>query len=183
MKGFNRRTVLRRLGAGIVGSAAVAGTASAGDVGDERRQDSFAWGRGELFEMLEAEPHPPTNDREGNHASHRPLWVIQSMAGTGVAGSDHSPHPAPVPGIDHVVPLDGPSFTAQWHVHLVTDGPFDPSAPLSNVTRTDGDGNYLISADVITSAADAGEITVTPLVNPATGEPDVFTCPIRPHIH
>lgn len=177
-----RRTVLKTLAAGVVGGTTLVGTVDAGSVGDERRQDTFAWGRGVLYEMLESEPHPPTSDDEGDEESHRPLWIIDSMAGTGVAGSEHSPHPAPVPGIDHVVPLDGPSFTAQWHVHVVTDGPFDPN-DLSNVTNTDGNGNYLTSAAAINAAAANGDITVTPLVHPETGEPDVFTCPIRPHNH
>lgn len=181
-----RRTVLKTIGAGVIGSATVVGTASGhGEPTNNRRQDSFTWGEGELYEMLESEPHPPTNDSEGNHHAHRPLWLIASMAGTGVDGAEHSPHPNPMGlPVDHVVPVPGEgggTFSAQWHVHLVTDEPFDfenPFSNLANVTRTDADGAYLTSAEAITSA---NGIFVTPLFDPETGEPDVFTCPVRPH--
>jgi hypothetical protein len=178
----NRRTVLKTIGAGVVGSVAFVGTASAGDWSDERRQDSFTWGRNELWEMLESEPHPPDKDSEGNEPAHRPLWVIDSMAGTGVPGSEHSPHPAPIPGIDHVVPLDGPEFTAQWHVKAVvdpgqpfldTDGDGEPDLP--NFVNQ-ADGTFLTSADRIRTAEDDGDIQVI-------DSPTVFTCPVRPHIH
>ncbi len=100
------------------------------------------------------------------------------MAGTEVSGSEHSPHPNPdgLP-IDHVVPLV--DFSAQWHVTLVSSSDTDPFA----LTNTDGDGNYLTSADAIRTAAATEEVYTYPLSNPATGEPVVFTCPIRPHRH
>lgn len=174
-----RRTLLKTMGAGFVGSTVFAGSASAGNTGDERRQDSFTWAQGDLYEMLEAEPHPPNRDSEGNEEAHRPLWVIASMAGTGEAGSEHSPHPNPegLP-IDHVVPLV--DFSAQWHVHLVvdkeemfidTDG--DGEAETPNLVREDHNGNFLTSASRIQNAT-----------NVAFVDTDVvFTCPIRPHKH
>lgn len=174
-----RRTVLKTIGAVAVGSTAFAGSASAGGTGDERRQESFAWAQNDLYEMLESEPHPPNRDNEGNEEAHRPLWVIASMAGTGVAGSEHSPHPNPegLP-IDHVVPLV--DFSAQWHVHLVVDKerPFvdrdgDGEAETPNLVRTDQNGDFLTSASRIQGAT-----------NVAIIETDVvFTCPIRPHNH
>lgn len=174
-----RRTVLRTMGGAIVGSTVFGGTASASDTSDERRQDSFAWARNDLYEMLEAEPHPPNRDSEGNEAAHRPLWIIKSMAGTGVDGSDHSPHPNPSGApIDHVVPLA--DFSAQWHVHLVVDmeepfvdvdGDGEPETP--NLVRTDHDAQYLTSANRIQNA-DNVAILETEVV---------FTCPIRPHNH
>lgn len=185
-----RRTVLKGIGAGLAGSALLSGKAVAGE-SNPGNDHSYTWANDTLYEMLESEPGHygnglagPGQDSEGNHNAHRPLWVIESMAGTGVPGSEHSPHPAPITGIDHVVPVGpGGVFTAQWHVHLVLDEPFDPSlgfGNLANLTNTDGDGNFLTSADAIQSGSD---IFVVPLFHPDTGEPDVFTCPVRPHQH
>lgn len=183
----NRRTVLKGIGAGVVGSASIVGSASAGgskhgNQTDDHDLTSYAWGDGELWEMLEAEP-PAVNeleagrvDEEGAHESHRPLWVIATVEDPAVEGSEHGPHPNPdgLP-IDHVVPLGGGGeFTAQWHVTLVLNlntGGFE---------NQDGDGNYLLSADTIRSA---NNIATVPLFDPDTGEPAVFTCPIRPHQH
>lgn len=170
----DRRTVLKTLGAGVVGSVAFAGASSAGDTGDERRQDSFTWAQGDLYEMLESEPpgvrdlEPGKIDDEGAHESHRPLWVIAAT------GKEHSPHPNPdgLP-IDHVVPLV--DFSAQWHVTLV----IDPST--DELTNSVGD-DLLLSADAITTAAENGDVVTAPLFTPE-GEPAVFTCPIRPHRH
>ncbi len=121
--------------------------------------------------MLESEPHGGGDD-EGNEAAHRPIWLIKPMTGTGVDGSEHSPHPAPLPfGIDHVVPLEGPSFTAQWHVHFVVEKGRDV-AP-HNLVRTDQNGDYLISASRIQNATNV-DIIETDVV---------FTCPVRPHNH
>ncbi|AFK20027.1 hypothetical protein HFX_2340 [Haloferax mediterranei ATCC 33500] len=168
---FDRRTVLKTIGAGVAGGTTLVGTATAGDTGNNRRQDTFAWGQNTLFEMLESEPHPGSKDNEGNEAAHRPLWLIKPMTDTGVDGSEHSPHPAPLPfDIDHVVPLDGPSFTAQWHVHFVVE---EGGKPPEDLVRTDQNGDYLTSASRIQNATNV-DIIPTDVV---------FTCPIRPHKH
>ncbi|QIO24507.1 hypothetical protein [Haloarcula sp. JP-L23] len=174
---FQRRTILKTIGAGLIGSTAFAGTATAHSGPDnQRRQDSFTWANDTLYEMLEAEPHS-NQDNEGNEPAHRPLWLIDTLAGESVDGAEHSPHPAPLPvPIDHVVPL-GPQgvFTAQWHVHLVVDPLFDPSTqnPFNHLTNKVGD-TFLTSADAINAAETAGDISVIPTAI-------VFTCPVRPH--
>lgn len=181
----NRRTVLKGIGAGVVGSAALVGATSAGDTGDNRRQESFTWADDDLFELLDSEP-PAVNeheegqiDDEGAHQSHRDFWVIDTMKGTGVPGSEHSPHPNPAGlPIDHVVPIGGHGeFTAQWHVTLVLD------SETGELTNQDDDGNFLLSADAIRTADVDGDIVTIPLFDPETGEPAVFTCPVRPHRH
>lgn len=162
----NRRTVLKTLGASVVSGTVLSGSASADDSGDERRQDSFAWAQNTLYDMLESEPHPPDEDDEGDEEAHRPLWVIATMAGTGVDGAEHSPHPNPQNApIDHVVPVV--DFSAQWHVHLVWE------EGTTNFTRIDQNGDYLTSASRIRNATNV-DIIPTDVV---------FTCPIRPHSH
>lgn len=175
----SRRTVLNGIGAGFVGTVTFVGAASAGNTGDNRKQESFTWADGDLYEMLESEP-PAVNDLEGGeideegaHESHRPLWVIEKT------GREHSPHPNPddLP-IDHVVPIGGGGeFTAQWHVTLVVD------PDTGSLTNQDGDGNFLLSANAIRSAETQRDIVTVPLSDPETGEPAVFTCPVRPHQH
>lgn len=161
---IDRRKALKLVGGGIVGGTTLVGTARAGDTGDERRQDSFAWAQNDLYEMLDTESE---NDDEGDEEAHRTLWLIASMAGTGVDGAEHSPHPNPPDRpIDHVVPLEGPSFTAQWHVHEVRDSE-------SGELVRKADGKYLTSASRIQNATSV-DIVPTPIV---------FTCPIRPHKH
>lgn len=172
-----RRTALRILGAGLVGGTTLGGTASAEETGTNRRQDSFAWAQGNLMEMLEAEPHPISRDSEGNEEAHRPLWIIATMEGTDVAGSEHSPHPNPEGSpIDHVVPLV--DFSAQWHVLTVHEAVEDENGetipgPLTNYTDSQG---YLTSASAIRGAKEDGDVVTVET-------PIVFTCPIRPHRH
>lgn len=182
LRHIDRRTVLKTIGIGVVGSSAITGLASAHDP-ENRRHDSFTWAQGDIYEMLDAEPpdvrdlEPGTVDHEGEHESHRPIWLIASMEGTGVDGSEHSPHPNP-PGlpIDHVVPIGGGGeFTAQWHITTVSSDPTNPFA----FTNVDDEGTYLTSADAI---KDADGVHTFPLIDPGTGEPAVFTCPVRPHL-
>lgn len=166
----NRRTVLKSIGAIVVGSPVYVGTVTAEDTGDERRQASFTWGQNTLWEMLESEP-PDQSDTEGDEAAHRPIWLIKPTVGTGVDGSEHSPHEAPLPfDIDHVVPIMGTEFTAQWHVHFVVErGGGVPD----DLARTDHNGDYLTSASRIQNATNVDIIETD----------EVFTCPVRPHTH
>lgn len=206
---FRRRTVLKGLGAGAVGSAAIAGGAYAGESRhgnqtEDHDRTSYTWANETLYEMLESEPPaienleapPGAIDNEGNHDSHRPLWVVGSMADFSGAddldGTFHSPHPNPAGfDIDHVVPVGGGGeFTAQWHVTLVvrpssvdSDGNLIPDkVDFNNLPHGDGQGNVLISADIIRAAVDRGDRYAFPLFSP-DGEPAVFTCPVRPHQH
>jgi len=166
----SRRTVLQTIGAGVVGGTVLTGRASAGNTGDERRQDSFTWGQNTLWEMPVGEPEN-NNDSEGNEAAHRPIWLIKPMTGTNEDGSEHSAHPAPLPfPIDHVVPLEGPEFTAQWHVHFVVE---EGGKVPDDLARTDQNGDYLTSASRIQNATNVDIIPTD----------EVFTCPVRPHNH
>lgn len=181
----NRRSVLKGIGAGLAGSALLSGTAAAGDTGDERRQESFTWAHDVVYEMLESEPLIEEDgeilnpDAEGDESSHRPIWVV------GAQDDPHSPHVGPpiLPfGVDHVIGLDPGKkfFSAQWHVHAVIPASETfPAVPAA----TGVDGEPLTSKAAIERAVTEELVTVVPLVNPETGEPDVFTCPVRPHQH
>lgn len=175
----DRRTAIKTTAGALLGSAVLSESVLAGDTGNNRRQDTFTWAAGRLYEMFDTDLNSDEDESDGDENAHRPLWVIDAMTGTGVEGADHSPHPAPLPGVDHVVPLV--NFSAQWHVHIVTDGPpeFNEDGLPTNFTRTDRHGNYLISADAVRSAASDPDDSVT--VTPIPGE--VFTCPVRPHQH
>lgn len=199
----DRRKVIKTIGAGVVGGTFVAGPASAGDTGDERNQESFTWESNALWEMLESEPphaHPKDTsklvevfeeieDSEGSDEAHEPIWVVGSMAGTGIAGSEHSPHfgiPGhPILAADHVITFS--KFNPQWHIHFVVD----PDQPIVIVTFPDGstgpfpnlvsvvDDTPLTSESRISSAVSDGDVLVMKTADP----PAVFTCPVRPHQH
>lgn len=201
-----RRSVLKAIGAGLAGSAALTGTASAhGDGGNGRPWGTFTWGDDVLYEMADTDlpalfdGDPPTVESDGNHNAHAPLWLVGSMddfSGT-IAGDEHSPHPNPLGArVDHVVPL-GRDFSAQWHVHLVirpselddlksaadaaANDNFGPLLTfLNNLPHGDGQGKVMTSAATIRAAAARGDRLVIPLFD-EEGNPDVFTCPIRPH--
>lgn len=169
----DRRTILKTIGIGVVGSTVSVGSATAGDTADTRRQDSFTWADGSLWEMLESEPHPPNRDSEGNEEAHRPLWVVAPQDTAG-----HSPHvvipEGPLAGTDadHVIGLDAGTkrfYSAQWHVHAVFESP--------GVLASEGvSGAALTSEDAITAAESAELVSVVET-------PTVFTCPVRPHTH
>lgn len=173
---LKRRTVLKGIGAGA-GGMALTGTATA-EPQKRGQHHSYAWANGVEWDMLEPEP-PGGGDSEGAEPAHRPLWVI---AATELC---NSPHPAPFPGIDHVIPLGpGGIYTAQWHVHVVAESGTtleevfnDPSLLVNRKdggTSTGGDpDDYLLSADAIT-AGDGVEFEVHAIPN------NVFTCPARP---
>lgn len=166
---------MKTIGTGVLAGTVLTGSARAGDWNDERRQDTFTWAQNDVYEMLASEPENQ-NDSEGDDESHRPLWLIASMEGTGVPGSEHSPH---FHRVDHVVPLV--DFSAQWHVHAVVDGDKnfidhddDPNTrKIPNLVNQDDSGTYLTSADRVNSATgvDILDFDFT------------FTCPVRPHNH
>lgn len=195
---FDRRAVLKTFGAGVVGGTTLVGTTSAGETGDQRKQESFVWESNELWEMLESEPphqHPQDmskqqmvfeeiSDSEGSEAAHEPIWLVGSQADSGLDGADHSPHfgNPKIYGADHV--MDFGRFNPQWHVHFVVD----PMKPFIEVDIPNGDteklpnvvaevdGKRLTSDDRIESAVNDGDVLVL--------ETDtVFTCPTRPHQH
>lgn len=124
-KEANRRIVLKGIGAGVAGSAALSAAVTGGDTGDNRRQQSFVWANDNVWEMLESEPLIEQDgelvnpDAEGDSSAHRPLYAVAPQDG------EHSPHAAP-PGppfpLDHVIALDPGTkkfFSAQWHTHAV----------------------------------------------------------------
>lgn len=171
----DRRSVLKTIGGGVMGSAIYAGAVTA----DNRRLPSFTWAEGELWEMLESEPHPPNKDSEGDEEAHRPLWVVAPQDNT---GHTHSPHviipegPLAETPADHVIDLEpGKKFySAQWHVHAVL---VQGGSPQDGSLAKDGvDGAALKSDDAIKAAADAGLVNIVET-------PTVFTCPVRPHHH
>lgn len=166
---FDRRTVLKTLGITAAGGLGLTGTASAhpvGQNGDGNTPVFPTWGDGEIWEMLDAEPEDRTQDSEGSDPAHSPLYVIGSLAETGIDGSDHSPQFGTV---DQVVPVPGGAaatqYSAQWHVHSVID---DATGGLAT---TDHKGAYLTSASRIQNAENVSIV----------GSEMVFTCPVRPH--
>lgn len=203
----SRRTVLKTIGA-VGGASLVTGTATAhGDGGSGRPWGSFTWADDVLWEMADTdlpalfEGDPPTIESNGNSNAHAPLWLVGSMddysGADSLDGTEHSPHPNPLGArVDHVVPL-GRDFNAQWHVHLVirpgqieelgaaleaaAEGDFGAVLSfLNTLPHGDGQGNVLTSAETIEAAVEREDRIEFPLFTPS-GEPDVFTCPIRPH--
>lgn len=187
----DRRTVLKGIGAGVVGSAAFVGGVSAGE-SRHGHQESFAWANDTLYEMLDSEPPaieaqeipPGRADSEGNSNSHRPLWLVGSMDDYSnadqVDGTEHSPHPNPLGvRVDHVVPIGGGGeFTAQWHVHLLLRNRSEVEELLSiaesgdqqalvnflnQLPHGDGQGNIVTSADTIRAAVNRGDRVSFPL--------------------
>lgn len=97
-----RRTVLKTLGAGVVGGVAMATSVSA----DPPKQNGqipvfLTWGDHEVWEMIDAEP--PSRDRyqdaEGNDHAHAPLYLILP-----IPDSSHSPMFGPA---DQVIAVPG----------------------------------------------------------------------------
>lgn len=201
-----RRTVLKTLG--TIGTAtALSGTAIAhDDDGNGRPWGTFTWADDILWEMADTDlqalfENPPTIESNGNPNAHAPLWLVGSMDDYSKAdmvdGTEHSPHPNPLGArVDHVVPL-GKDFNVQWHVHLVirpnqmndleaaleaaANGDFGAVVSfLNTLPHGDGKGEILTSAATIEDAVARGDRIEVPLFTPS-GEPDVFTCPIRPH--
>lgn len=178
----SRRTVLKTLGAGIVGGVAITSSASAHPAKNNGQILVLpTWGDGDIYEIMDAEPirRDRMQDSEGNESAHEPLYVIKSLGGSGVAGSEHSPM---FHGADHTVPVPGGSakrFSAQWHPKAVVDKNQmfipTPDGPMPNLVNRDQHNNPLTSALAIENATNVA-------ILPAPEEA-VFTCPVRPHHH
>ena len=105
---FNRRTILKMTGAGIVGGFAMTGKVTA----EHGERETFGtWGSDgtDEWEMLDTGHHP--SDPE----AHEPIYIIAPSGGC------QSPHFNG--GLDHVVetPGGGSSYSAEWHIHFVAD--------------------------------------------------------------
>lgn len=118
----DRRTVLKTIGAGVVGSATIAGIASA----EHGERGTFGtWGSDgtDEWELLDTGHHP--SDPE----AHQPLYLILPSGGC------QSPHFGPV---DHVVDTpggrQGDYYSAEWHVQV----PVDTTKPAPPNSGLDG---------------------------------------------
>lgn len=201
LRGLNRRSVLKTIGAGVAGGAALTGTATAhGGGGQDLRLPS--WFENQLWEMAEVPPHgpEPTDDH-----SHAPIWQIAPDAGdegcaqipgiidfgpladgdtladdgsweADYADLDDDGELEVVPGsgvyMDHT--LSANPFSTLWHVHFVFD--FQASSPYrpSDLVNQGVGGDALTSGARIKAAAEANLVTIEHV-------PFVFNCPIRPN--
>lgn len=196
-----RRTVLRTLGAGVVGGRALMGTAAAH--GDDD-WGTPAWLLTDVWEMADREP---SGEEPTDHHSHVPIYFIAPGANPG-AGYDC----AQVEGKefrkwanlddsdaefadgawksvdvdqtlhDVVDDEDTPvtEFSPLWHVHFVFDGSVDEDKAyvpehLVNGTEDHLDeyGPFINSGNRILEAEGAGAVEVVEA-------PFVFNCPARP---
>lgn len=162
----DRRTVLKTIGAGVVGGTVLTGSASGHEVKPAAIEP--VWGDDEIWELLDSEPTDRHRDSEGNEMAHEPLYIIAP-----IPGGSHSPQQPgglhfPV-AHDHVLPIPGEvddQFSAQWHVKVVTGG-----AGLTDLVHQDHAGTPLTKASRIETATNVTIIET----------PEVFTCPARPH--
>lgn len=165
--GIDRRTVLKTLGAGVVGGTGLTGSAVAHQPGVPVER---TWARDTEYELLTTEPlHSPDGmhrDDEGNGQAHRQLWIIAPVRDKPQATG----HPNFRICHDHVVPLV--DFSAQWHVKLVVE-PGTENFDGTQLVNEDSSGTCLTSASAINAAESAGDVDIL-------DTPEVFTCPIRP---
>lgn len=120
----------------------------------------------------------PQATSPADEESTAPLWVIEPVddADSPHASAFFGPH-------DHVVPVppqNGGTFSAMWHVHLVTEGPpeFNEDGEPTNLTNSadiDGDGTeeLLTSHARVQKAVDMELVTSVPL------EGVFFPCPVQ----
>lgn len=136
---YRSTQVIKTIGAGIVGSVVLTGSASADGrqlprEAPDGRTVYATWGDDEIWEIFDAEPPSRWQDSEGDDNAHEPLYFIKV-----VPGAAHSPH-FPGAGIDHTVPVPGGTdkqYSAQWHPKAVVD-PDNPG--LQNLVNQDQDG-------------------------------------------
>lgn len=118
----------------------------------------------DMWEFLVPQPTSPAN-----HNATAPLWVIEPV------DDPDSPHATLFFGPhDHVVPTqarNGGSFSAMWHVHLVTDG--EGNLVNSADIDSDPDEELLTSHARIQKAVDSGQVTSAPV------DGAIFPCPVR----
>jgi hypothetical protein len=194
----DRRTVLKGVGGGLVGSAVTTGTAGAhGGGGRDLRLPS--WFETQLWEMSEVPPHGP---EPTDHHSHAPIWqiapdagdqncaqipgivdfsLLEGAAGGGVLAEDEWSMQRDsdgnlIPGtgvyMDHTLAAD--PFSTLWHVHFVFDSTESkPYSPCDLVNEGVG-GVPLTNGPRIRNAEQAGLVTIESV-------PFVFNCPIRPN--
>lgn len=123
------------------------------------------WGNTvDTWEFLVPQPLSPANENATS-----PLWVIEPV------DDPDSPHATLFFGPhDHVVPVppnNGGTFSAMWHVHLVTDG----SGNLVNSADIDSDG----MAELLTSHARIQKAVDMELVTSVPLEGVFFPCPVQ----
>lgn len=169
---FDRRTALKLIGAGGVGSAAFTGTA-ASHGGDHRVP---AWFEGEIWEMAD---HPPFGELEDE--STVPIWTIApgadgkscpQMEDFDLSIVEDSPLFADGAwgSVDFDHTLSANPFSALWHVHFIFDenakSPYSPS----DLVNQDHNDDPLIDGSTIRAATNVTEVSI----------PFGFNCPIRP---
>lgn len=149
----NRRTVLKTIGSGVVGVAALTGVASA----DHGERTTFGtWGSDgtDAWEMLDTGHHP------SNDAAHEPLYLIAPSDGC------QSPHFGGV--ADHVLetPGGGNAYSAEWHVKAVVDVTTENLVDFTGESPTISKIDEVVANDEDLIIADTG---------------GHFTCPVRPY--
>lgn len=88
---YRSAQVIKTIGAGIVGSAVLTGSASADGrqlprEAPDGRTVYATWGDDEIWEIFDAEPPSRWQDSEGDDNAHEPLYFIKA-----VPGAAHSP--------------------------------------------------------------------------------------------
>lgn len=161
---INRRTALKTIGVGFVGTVGLSGNAVAQPPPTEP-----TWGSDGTDHWQLKDANAPT---PSNHKSHRPLYGIAPANG---AHSPHSPGHGGGPAHDHVVdtPGSGKAFTANWHVYLLQEN-VDGSWVFSNggFTEPPPDGPTVSKIDALVDSNADFRLVDTGFE---------FTCPVRPH--
>lgn len=201
-KESKRRTVLKTIGAGVVGGTVLTGTAGAhGGGGRDFRVP--VWFETQVWEMTSKPPHGPEPTDDNSHA---PIWHIAPNADS---DAENAQSKAQIPGlIDFSMMEDDPRFTGDWgtttdeegrvvpcsgvlfdqtasanpfstlwHIHWVFDGraakPYEPADLVNEaVTTSGGSPEPLTSGSRIKDAELLGNVVVEDI-------PFVFNCPIR----
>lgn len=168
----NRRTVLKSLAAGTVGTTVLTGSAAAH--GRDHRVPS--WFEGEIWEMAE---HPPFEEKEDEASV--PIWTIApgadgkscpQMTDFDLSAAEQSPAFADGEwgsvDFDHTLSAD--PFSSLWHVHFVFDANASSPYSPSDLVNVDQNGNPLTDDETIRGATNTTEVSI----------PFAFNCPIRP---
>lgn len=194
LRDTNRRTVLKTIGAGAVGSIALS-TPVAAHGGGGRDQRLPSWFETQLWEMAE---RPPVGQEPTDHHSHAPIWQIAPDAGDQGCAQipgilDFGPFAEAAPflaedgswaadydGEGNLIPGSGPymdhtlsanPFSPIWHVHFVFDKTASFPYSQSDLVNVDHNDDPLTSGSRIRNATNVVIESV----------PFVFNCPIRPN--